>query len=131
MYHIAILKPKYFNMILNGTKPIESRFSINKIAPYGVVSVGDVIYLKKTGCAVSNRCKVKRVEYFNLTPQVVEDIRLKYGELIGTSEPKDWESTKQKKYGTLIWIENVESIQPINVPRSNGNAWFVLDAELK
>ena len=130
MFHLAILKPKYYNMILNGSKPIESRFSFNKIAPYKKVCVGDTLYLKQTGKPVDVKCEVERVEFFELTPAIVEDIRLNYGRLIGTDNVKDWESTKQKKYGTLVWVKNVKKIKPIVVPRSNGAAWFVLENDL-
>ena len=48
MFHIAILRKKYFNLILSGKKTIESRFSYNKIAPYKQVEVGETIYLKES-----------------------------------------------------------------------------------
>ena len=131
MFHLAILKPKYYNMILNGTKPIESRFSFNKIAPYKKVCVGDVIYLKQTGKPVGAKCRVERAEFFELTPNVVEEIRVKYGKLIGTDKVEDWQSTKNKKFGTLIWVKDVQKIDSIEVPRSNGSAWFMLKTDLK
>ena len=43
MKHIAILKQPFFNMVLNGEKTIESRWSMHKVAPYNKVSVGDEI----------------------------------------------------------------------------------------
>ena len=39
---------------------------------------------------------------------------------------EDWESTLQKKYCTLIWLEDVKTINPLEVPRSNGAGWIVL-----
>ena len=131
MYHLAILKPKYYKMILDGSKPIESRFSQNKIAPFGRVHIGDIVYLKCTGGMVDTMCVVDKVQYFNLTPEIVEDIRQKYGKQIGTDKPEEWATTLNKKYGTLIWLKDVTKINPIKVNRSCGNAWFVLDGELK
>lgn len=46
MEHLVILKQKYFEMVLSGEKTIESRWSMNKCAPYGKVGVGDTIWLK-------------------------------------------------------------------------------------
>ena len=126
MKHIAILRNPFFNMVLSGEKTIESRWSIHKVAPFNKVSVGDEILLKLTGGPVTARAWVKVVKYFNLTPKLVEEIRIKYGKLIGTDKFEDWEGTLNKKYCTLIWLSKVEKIPPLSVPRSNGAGWIVL-----
>lgn len=107
MKHIAILRQPFFNMVLSGEKTIESRWSQNKCAPFNKVKVGDTIYIKQTGCAVTATAKVKDVKYYNLTPEIVEQIRIKYGKQIGTDKFEDWESTLNKKYCTLIWLSDV------------------------
>lgn len=75
MKHIAILKQPFFNMMLNGEKTIESRWSMNKIAPYKKVSIEDEILLKLTGQPVTAIAKVKDVKYYKLTPVIVEQMR--------------------------------------------------------
>ena len=126
MKHLAILRQPFFDMVLNGEKTIESRWSMNKIAPYNKVNVGDKILLKLTGHPVTATAKVQDVKYYELTPEIVEDIRIKYGKQIGTDKFEDWDSTFQKKYCTLIWLEDVKTINPLEVPRSNGAGWIVL-----
>lgn len=126
MQHIAILKQPFFNMVLNGEKTIESRWSIHKVAPFDKVSIGDEILLKETGKDVTATAKVKDVKYLKLTPQIVEDIRIKYSKEIGTDKFKDWQATLQKNYCTLIWLSDVTKIEPIKVRRSNGAGWIVL-----
>ncbi len=127
MEHIAILRQPFFDMVLNGEKTIESRWSMNKCAPYGRVNSGDLIYLKESGKAVTATAKVKEVKYFELTPSLVEELRMKYGKEIGTDKFADWQSTLNKRYCTLIWIEDVTKIEPMIVKRSNGAGWIVLD----
>lgn len=114
-------------MVLNGEKTIESRWSMKKIAPYKKVNVGDDIYLKLTGCPVTAKAKVKNVEFYELTPKIVESIRIKYGKEIGTDKFKDWKTTLNKKYCTLIWLEKVEKTPPLNVPKSNGAGWLIIN----
>ena len=121
MKHLAILRQPFFDMVLNGEKTIESRWSMNKIAPYKKVNIGDEILLKLTGQPATATAKVKDVKYYELTPDIVEDIRIKYGKQIGSDKFEDWESTLQKKYCTLIWLEDVKTIKPLEVPRSNGS----------
>lgn len=131
MKHIAILRQPFFNMVLNGEKTIESRWSMNKIAPYKKVSIGDEILLKLTGQPVTAIAKVKDVKYYELTPIIVEQIRVKYGKKIGTDKFEDWQSTLKKKYCTLIWLENIQTISPINVPKSNGAGWLIVKNQFK
>lgn len=126
MKHIAILKQPFFNMILSGEKTIESRWSMNKVAPYNKVNIGDEILLKETGKDVTAIAEVKDIRYYELTPQIIEDIRIKFGKEIGADKFEDWQSTLQKKYCTLIWLDNVKKINPIKVPRGNGAGWIVL-----
>lgn len=126
MKHIAILRQPFFNMVLNGEKTIESRWSMNKIAPYKKVSIWDEILIKLTGQPVTAIAKVKDVKYYELTPVIVEQIRVKYGKEIGTDKFEDWQSTLKKKYCTLIWLENIKRISPINVPKSNGAGWLIV-----
>ena len=126
MQHIAILRQPFFNMVLSGEKTIESRWSMHKVAPYGKVNIGDEILLKETGKNVTATAKVKDVKYYELTPEMVEEIRIKYGKQIGTDKFEDWKDTLQKKYCTLIWLEDVKHISPIKVQKSNGAGWIVI-----
>lgn len=126
MQHIAILRQPFFDMVLSGTKTIESRWSMHKVAPYNKVKIGDEILLKETCKDVTATAKVKDVKYFELTPQIVEDIRIKYGKEIGAEKFENWQATLQKKYCTLIWLDSVNQIKPIKVPRSNGAGWIVV-----
>lgn len=126
MKHIAILRQPFFDMVLNGEKTIESRWSMNKIAPYKKINVGDEIFLKLTGNPITATAKVKDVKFYELTPEIVEKIRLKYGKQIGTDKFEDWNSTLNKKYCTLIWLKDVKTIKPMPVPRSNGAGWIIV-----
>ena len=126
MQHIAILRQPFFDMVLSGEKTIESRWSMNKVAPYGKVSIGDKILLKETGKDVTATAIVKDVKYYELTPEIVEEIRLHYGKQIGTDKFEDWEATLHKRYCTLIWLSNVKNVAPIKVKRSNGAGWLLM-----
>ncbi len=126
MKHIAILRQPFFNMVLSGEKTIESRWSMHKVAPYGKVKVGDLILLKETGKDVTATARVKDVKYYELTPFVAEDIKMNFGKEIGIDKFENWEVYAHKNYCTLIWLEDVKKIDPIQVPRSNGAGWIVV-----
>ena len=127
MKHIAILRQPFFDMVLSGEKTIESRWAMHKVAPYGKIKSGDKILLKETGKDVTAVAVARRVEFFELTPSLVDEIRVQYGKEIGTDKFEDWQATRQKKYCTLIWLKNVRKVEPIKVKRSNGAGWIIYD----
>lgn len=129
MKHIAILRQPFYDMVLSGEKTIESRWSMHKVAPYNKVSKGETILIKETGKDVTATARVREVRYYELTPAKVDEIRQQYGRQIGTDKFEDWESTLQKKYCTLIWLEDVHKVEPMKVPRSNGAGWICLKGE--
>ena len=126
MKHIAILKQPFFNMVLSGEKTIESRWSVNKIAPYQKIKVGDELFIKQTGKPVTVKAKVKNVKFYELNTSLAENIKTQYGKQIGIDKLKNWQEISKKKYCSLIWLGDVQEIEPIEVPRSNGNGWIIL-----
>lgn len=126
MEHIAILRQPFFDMVLNGEKTIESRWSKNKIAPYNKVTKGDVLLLKETSKDVTATALVKDVMFYELTPQIADNIKLQYGNEIGIDKFDDWGKYRNKRYLTLIWLENVHRIKPRKVKSSNGSGWIIL-----
>ena len=120
MEHIAILRQPFFNMILSGEKTIESRWSLSRIAPFERVKAGDVIWLKETSKDITARAIVKKVKFYNLTKEKADEIKKKYGKEIGTDKFEDWERYRNKKYLTLIWLKDVQKIEPITAPKSHG-----------
>ncbi len=70
--HIAIMREPFLSYILTGKKTVESRFSINRIAPYQKVGPGDIILMKSgpiIGCFVA-----EWVKFYDLTEKPIEDI---------------------------------------------------------
>jgi len=52
--HLAILRQPYLDLIVDGTKTLESRFNTKRAAPFGRVAVGDLILLKGSGRPITN-----------------------------------------------------------------------------
>ena len=126
MKHIVIFREPFFSMVLSGEKTIESRWSMKKIAPFCKVKIGDELLLKQTNHDVTAIAKVKDVKYFELTPLIAGEIRAKWSKEIGIDKFENWETYKNKRYCTLIWLEDVSKIERLKVERSHGCGWIVL-----
>lgn len=128
--HLAIFRQPFLNLILEGKKTIESRFSCVKCAPFGVIGRGDVVLLKKGGGLVLGEFKVAKVKTFdNLTPIIMTEIKDKYGVQICANS--DFWKTKQKcRYATLIYVSNlIRYDKPYSYPKKDRRGWVVIKRE--
>lgn len=123
MEHLAIMKKGYIEKILSREKSIESRFSMNRITPFHRITTGDKVYLQETGKPVSASFTAGKVLFFsNLDEAKISEIKAEYGHQI-CAEEEFWESKKNARYATLIFIEDPISEKPFKVHKSDRSAF--------
>lgn len=132
--HLAIFTPSVAEQILNGQKTIETRFSKHKIAPFGVVEVGDLVLIKPAGTEISGQFWVKKVINFEgLEFDDWQFIKNYYGDQLslGSSEldQKFFADRAKSRYGTLIFISRTERFltSPLKIEKKDRRGWIVLD----
>lgn len=129
MKHLAIFKGDGAEKILLGKKTIESRFSKSKIAPYGVVSVGDLVYIKPSGKDIIGQFRVKKVIFYDgLDLEGMKEIKERYGKALAVNEDY-WAGKDICKYATLIFIGNSARFitSPIKLKKKDQRGWVVMD----
>ena len=136
-YHLAILAPGWTELILDGSKTIESRFTKVRCAPFGKVHEGDSVYLKESGGLVKGMFTVAKVETFeNLTDAQICDLFYKaYREQIFSSLSASMQRPPEKwltaKHATLIHVSDpIAFAEPFPYKQKGRSAWLVLDAPL-
>lgn len=127
--HLAIFKGDGGEKILLGKKTIESRFSKRKDPPFGLISSGDLVYIKPSGKDIIGQFKVKKVIFFDgLDEEDIKEIKLKYG---GNMIVDDgyWEKKSGVRFGTLIFIAESSRFitSPVKIPKKDLRGWVVLD----
>ena len=128
--HLAIFSDPYLEYILEGKKTIESRFGARRIAPYGKVSRGDVILLKKTGGPIVGLCKVTNVGFYALCPESLREIRNKFSEALCAEDQEFWNDRQAAAFATLMSVNNVLPIRPIKFQKRDRRGWVVLRTSL-
>ncbi len=125
--HLAVLKPEFIALIAEGRKTVESRLSITRRAPFGVVNVGDVVLLKPVGGAVRLRARVAQVQqYSRLSPAGVRRLRAAFNDRVCAPDAY-WLARAQARYATFIWLDDVREVKPAWRPaRLHGRGWAVL-----
>lgn len=137
-YHLAILTPGWTELILDGSKTIESRFTKVRCAPFGQVNAGDIVYMKESGGLVKGMFTVAKVETFeNLTEgQICNLFYKEYREQIFASLSASMQRPPDKwltaKHATLIHVSGspIAFDEPFPYRQKGRSAWLVLNAPL-
>ena len=136
MDHVAIMKKawKLIPKILDGQKKVESRWGVNKCAPWGKIKVGDNIFFKNSGEPVTVTSQVLKVnEFKDLNIHKIREIFTKYGGDIGISDDRlevniTW--AEKKRYCTLIYLKNPKEVKPFEIDKKgfgSGCAWITVE----
>lgn len=126
MEHLAIVRQPFYDLILSEEKTIESRWSLNKCAPYQKVGIGDIIYFKLPGKAITATAQVKDVKFYELNPVLADQIKNLYGKEICAHKFENWETYRNKKYLTLIWLEKIKKIAPYHIDKKGRAGWVLI-----
>jgi len=131
--HLAIFKQPYLNLILKGKKTIESRFSMDKRPPYGMVRSGDKVIMKESGGLVKGEFTVGKVEYVELKLDGYGMRKCKSfaNEICSDVDSDFWVKREKKKFATLIEINSPKKYDPprqcVEKPNKSMAAWFILN----
>jgi hypothetical protein len=121
--HIVVMSEPFLSYVFEGTKTVESRFSLHKIAPYQKVQLGDRVLMKAgliVGCFT-----IDWVKEYDLTAYPIEAIRQEYGAAIcGT--PEFWKKKSNKRYATLMGIQNARRLTPAPITKRDRRAWIAI-----
>ena len=127
--HLAIFKGDGGELILTGKKTIESRFSKRKDPPFGLISPGDLVYIKPSGKDIIGQFKVKKVIFYDgLDKNEMEEIEGRYGKGLAV-DATYFEKKNNSKFGTLIFISESSRFitSPVKIPKKDLRGWVVLD----
>jgi len=126
--HIAIFIGNAIEKILSNEKTMESRFSLNKIIPYGEVAKDDIILLKKSAGDILGQAIVDNVLYYdNLKPESVALLRKEYSSELKVGD-LFWQNKAKSKYATLIFLKKAERfIAPIKYKKRDRRPWIVTE----
>ena len=123
MDHLAIMKKSwgFLPMIISGKKTIESRWYVNRSAPWGKIKAGDRVFFKDSGEPVTVVAAVSKVLQFeNLTRRRIREILIEYGKRDGVEkdEIRDYvDFFKDKKYCILVFLTNVRAVEPFEIDK--------------
>jgi hypothetical protein len=128
--HLAILAEPFLGLLLRGIKTIESRFSVNRCAPWGCVRIGDVVLVKGVGWPVVGAFHVSSLASFDIRTKALASIREQFAEGICATDQAFWDSKAKSRYVTLMGVGRVTVLAPIQVTKTDRRGWVVLRGSL-
>jgi hypothetical protein len=123
--HIAILVEPYLQFVLNRSKTVESRFSRKRSVPFGRVTPGDVVLLKRSSGPLVGACTVSAVWDYRLTPTSWPEIRERFGPAI-CPQGAFWEDRREASFATLMQITEARALPQLALPKRDRRGWVVL-----
>ena len=127
--HLAVFVEPFLGYILDGTKTVESRFSVNRCAPFGRVSKGDVVLLKRAGGPVVGIVRVWAVWTYRLEEKSWGLIRQQFAKALRVQDPEFWERRRAASYATLMSIDRVLTLKPIEWAKRDRRGWVILQSK--
>lgn len=124
--HLAVFVEPFLQFVLDRKKTVESRFSINRCAPYKVVQSGDLILIKRSGGPIVAVAETSRAWFYELDGQALSSIKAKFGSVLCIEDPSFWDSKTNSCYGTLIQLGRVEPISPVSCLKRDRRGWVVV-----
>lgn len=122
--HLAILQQPYLDLIVDGTKTIESRFNTKRAAPFGRVAVGDLVLLKGSGRPVTNYFFAAAVNSFRISPDTINDVRRDYGAgICAQNEEEFWQEKASSRFCTLVGVGERGAVPDLQVVKKDQRGW--------
>lgn len=125
--HLGVFAEPYLQAIYDGRKTVESRFSKNRIAPYGRVAPGDLVLVKRAAGPVEAAFTVGAVRQYRLPETPLENLRAAYGAALCADEAF-WRRKAESRYAVLLEIRGLVRFAPFRVEKLRRTAWVTLRA---
>lgn len=129
--HLAVFIEPYLQYILDGTKTVESRFSINRCAPFERAQPGDIILLKKSGGGVIGACQITHSWFYHLDPSAWKFIKEKFAGPLAIKDASFWKTKERACYASLLKISHVYTFDPLPFVKRDRRGWVTLAAPVQ
>jgi hypothetical protein len=122
--HLAVLVEPFLKYLLEGRKTIETRFSLNRIAPFNRVTMGDLVLLKRSSGPIVGVARVELPEFFILNKDTWPKVRAFSAEIC--ADEGFWRARQEKRYATLLHLGQVRVLGPIQIRKKDPRPWLIL-----
>lgn len=128
--HVAVTREPYLQLLLDGHKTIESRFSVNRVSPFEDVRAGDVLALKQQSGPVVGVCVIEHVAFYELERVTWRLLRDQFARPLCAEDDDFWSTRERARYATLMTVVHPHWIDPVRIEKRDRRGWVRLDRSL-
>lgn len=128
--HLAVFHEPFLSWLLAGKKTVESRFSVNRVAPFGAVARDDLVLLKRSTGPVVGIALAGDPGFYELEPDSWATIRRRFAAAICAPDEGFWTARARARYATLIPIKAAVALAPISIAKRDRRGWVLLPPPL-
>jgi hypothetical protein len=104
--------------ILDGRKPIESRFGVHRCTPCNRVQRGDIILLKRSGGPVVGLALAGEASYYELDADVLDDLWGRFACQLYAEDDAFRSARPDKRFASLIQIDDTVKIDTMTIAKA-------------
>jgi hypothetical protein len=123
--HLAVFVEPYLDLLMQGKKTIESRFGVNRHAPFEQIRSGDLLVVKKSSGPVCGMCRVTDVWFYRLDPDTWPEIE-RHAQALCMDGSTFWQKKKAASYATLMQVEDVCRLPEFAIDKEDPRGWVVI-----
>jgi hypothetical protein len=125
--HVGVFIEPYLQLLLEGKKTLESRFSINRTAPYQKVADGDLLLLKRSGGPIVGICQIMHAWSYELDAAAWNTLKTQHARALCIQSPAFWEQKRHANYATLMQVRHPRALESaIAFVKSDRRGWLTL-----
>lgn len=124
--HLAVFVEPFLRYVLDGSKTVESRFSVNATAPYGRVDRGDVLLLKRSGGPIVGVCRAADAWHYELDDAAWAYIRDRFAPALRVDGTDYLDRKAHASFATLIRVDQVLAVGPVGCAKRDRRGWVVV-----
>lgn len=124
--HLAVFVQPFLGYVLDGSKTVESRFSVNATSPYGRVTAGDLLLLKRSGGPIVGVSRAADVWQYELNRHAWQQIKRQFSQALRLDGSDFLERKANASFATLILLDHVRPIAPVLCEKRDRRGWVVL-----
>lgn len=104
---------------------MESRISIDRIAPYGKVYPGDMVFIKRSSGPVEAIFTVGCVELYDLAETPIELLKERYSAAL-CADDAFFHSKQRYRYAVIMEIKDLTHLNPFSIDKKGMQTWLLL-----
>lgn len=121
--HLAIMTGRFLQMVIDGTKTVESRFYQQRRTPYCIAQPRDVVVFRQSGQQVHVAAILGETTYLSIPETSLDSIRKTWASRIGCNTDEFWSSKEKARWVSLLSLDFVFLIPPQKLLKRDRQAW--------